>query len=117
MNAVERYVNSIPGSNSRLLILGDNLGMILSFSRCRAKSFDLLTQVRRFSACCLARNLKAFWRRIPSEFNTADEGSRAFQASLSPDKSIVGSLIARFKEQHSNRKADPEGQQRSQEIK
>ena len=66
-----------PGVHScRLLVLGDNLGVTLSFARSRAGAFPLLVQVRRATALALSRNIFLGFRWIPSEFNSSDEPSR-----------------------------------------
>eukprot|EP00959_Pyramimonas_sp_CCMP1952_P354830 7432634-Pyramimonas_sp.AAC.1 len=66
-----------PGVHScRLLALGDNLGVTLSFARSRARAFPLLVQVRRASALALSRNFFAGFRWAPSEFNSSDKPSR-----------------------------------------
>eukprot|EP00959_Pyramimonas_sp_CCMP1952_P014945 316190-Pyramimonas_sp.AAC.1 len=73
---VRRIAQSVLGAACRQLILSDNMSVVLSFSRSRAKDFALLVQVRRFQAYCLARNLKVSVRWVPSELNPADYGSR-----------------------------------------
>ena len=83
VKAVERMCNSKPVSSFRVLILGDNLGVILAFSRRRARDFRLLIQIRRVVALCLARGVKCYFRWIPSEFNSADFGSRVFDTNES----------------------------------
>ena len=71
------------GEGSRVLVLGDNLACILCFSRCRAKDFRLLVQVRRACATILAMGFRVCFRWVPSEFNASDEGSRIFDTNSS----------------------------------
>eukprot|EP00974_Lingulodinium_polyedra_P067176 6501255-Lingulodinium_polyedra.AAC.1 len=63
------------------------MSVVLAFARCRAKSFGLLAQVRRFQAYCLARGVRCTVRWIPSELNFSDRGSRLFEAARAgPEK-------------------------------
>jgi len=62
--------------NMRQVMIVDNMGVCLAFDRHRARSFPLLTQVRRFSAYSLVRNLRITVRWVPSEKNSADAPSR-----------------------------------------
>ena len=64
------------GRDLRQLFLVDNLGVCLSFNRFRSGSLRVLKQVRVFAAYCLTKNIRSSVRWIPSEFNSADEGSR-----------------------------------------
>ena len=68
------------GRNSRQLMLGDIMSAVLCFERCRAIDFHILVQVRKACAYCLARNMYDAYRWIPSERNSADAPSRAFEA-------------------------------------
>lgn len=61
------------------LHLGDNLGMVLSFDRGRAKSIPLLFCCRRALAYSLATGSQYHHRWIPSEFNAADAASRQWE--------------------------------------
>jgi hypothetical protein len=65
MKAAARVGNCIPMRNVRVLILGDNLGVILAFSRRRARDFKLLVQIRRLVAIGLARGIRFHVRWIP----------------------------------------------------
>ena len=76
--ALKRVAVSIFGHDIRQLNLVDNMSVCFSFERRRAKDFKLLVQIRRFSAYCLARNIKAFVRWVPSELNASDAPSRIF---------------------------------------
>jgi len=78
LHAVERIGHSRYGFGVRQLVLVDNLGVALSFTRCRAKNKMLLYLVRRSCAIRLGCNLLLSVRWIPSEFNSSDEGSREF---------------------------------------
>ena len=80
---VERIGLSQPSSSMRFLIFGDNMSVILSFSRRRAKNFKLLTLIRRVAAMGLARGIRFYFRWIPSELNHADKGSRLFDGDVS----------------------------------
>ena len=67
VKAISTLANSEPGGACRALFLGDNLAVILSFGRWRAKNFKLLVQLRRAAALALPRNIKLYFRRLPSE--------------------------------------------------
>ena len=71
-----RISNSRPVTGLVFLTLCDNMAVVLSVERRRARDFRLLTQIRRISAQCLARNFKFRDRWIPSELNSAGKGSR-----------------------------------------
>ena len=64
------------GTKIRQRFLADNLGVCLSFARCRAKNFKLLAIIRHFCAYALARGIVSALRWIPSEFNSSDPVSR-----------------------------------------
>ena len=70
------------GCHLRQLLIGDNLGICLSFERSRSKDYELLTQIRQFSAYCLARDIHVAVRWVPSEFNASDEPSRDWEPKL-----------------------------------
>ena len=59
--------------------LNDNLGMVLSFDRGRAKDNALLFQCRRSAALSVAMDCEFHFRWIPSELNIADSPSRSFE--------------------------------------
>ena len=61
---------------TRILVLNDNLGVVLSIQKGRSSSYPLLRLIRRISAHCLAANTRLVCRWIPSELNTADHASR-----------------------------------------
>ena len=54
--ACSRVAHSVGMERQRVLMLGDNLGVVLAFSRRRAQSFKLLCQIRRVMALALARS-------------------------------------------------------------
>ncbi|CAK0891104.1 unnamed protein product [Prorocentrum cordatum] len=88
---VRRVAQSAFGAACRQLILSDNMSVVVSFNRSRAKEFALLVQVRRFQAYCLARNLKVSVRWVLSELNPADYGSRVFDKKGA--KESLGALL------------------------
>ena len=65
---------------TRILVLNDNLGVVLSIQKGRSSSYSLLRLIRRISAHCLAANIRLVCRWIPSELNTADHASRVWEA-------------------------------------
>ena len=71
-------------------ILSDNMSVVLSFSRSRAKNYALLHQVRIFCALCLAFDIKPYVRWIASEVNAADEPSRV--ESDDKSKNLIAEL-------------------------
>ena len=50
LKAVERVACRGHGAAGRALILGDNMGCVLSFERARSKKFEFLTLLRRYAA-------------------------------------------------------------------
>ena len=58
-----------PCRNTRLLFFADNLAVVLSFGRGRAKNYKLLCQIRKFYAYAFVRNLRVAVRWVPSELN------------------------------------------------
>lgn len=72
--------------HSRHVHLGDNLGMILSFDRGRAKNKALLFQCRRSAALAVATDSEYHFRWIPSELNVADSPSRIFEPARHASK-------------------------------
>ena len=69
--ALTRY-----GHDMRHLHLSDNLGIVLSVERSRARNFKVLKILREIAAYCFARNIQLAIRWVPSELNIADEPSR-----------------------------------------
>ena len=76
VKAASRAAHSQPIRDCRVLLLGDNLAVVLCFSRSSSRDFRLLVQLRRLAALSLARNIRFAARWVPSEFNSGDEGSR-----------------------------------------
>ena len=66
------------------LLLGDNMAVCLVLGRSQASDFDLLVQVRRWSALLLAAGPTGHVRWIPSERNLADGPSRAQASPAGP---------------------------------
>ena len=78
----------------RLLMLGDNLGVVLGAERSRAHSYPLLSCYRRVAAISLARNMILSHRWIFSEMNSSDEPSRVFsETGIRQAGCCVGQLI------------------------
>ena len=61
------------------LVLSDNLGNVLAFSRHRALDYKLLVSVRRLAAVALVIDCTFHPRWIPSEANPSDSASRALE--------------------------------------
>ena len=76
LRSLEVHVSLRPGISSRILLLCDSMSATLAFARRRAKSFKLLSTIRRFSALSLVLDLYPSVRWIPSEVNAADAPSR-----------------------------------------
>ena len=94
VKAAKRVSNSRTVSDLRVLILGDNLGVVLAFGRSRARKFELLIQIRRLVSLGLARGIRFYYRWVPSEFNSADFGSRLFDAPTRSQPCWVNLLFA-----------------------
>lgn len=92
--ALNRIAVTKFGQDIRQLLLVDSMSVALSFDRCRSRSFKLLRQIRKYAAVCLARNIDPHVRWIPSEFNSADEPSRADGAE--PSKTLVDQIPRRY---------------------
>ncbi|CAK0845583.1 unnamed protein product, partial [Prorocentrum cordatum] len=65
--------------HKRHLVLVDNFGVALCFSRGRAASLGLLQLVRRLAALSIAAGAWVALRWVPSERNPADEPPRLFE--------------------------------------
>ena len=91
--------------------MSDNLSVVLAFARSRAREFRLITQIRRMCASSLARNIRFYFRWIPSELNSGDFGSRRYDPFYDPSKTLVdriGSKPVFEKQLHDqSRKSDP----------
>ena len=92
VKAASRAAHCAPMHDCRILLLGDNLGVILCFARSRAREFGFLVQVRRLCAFGLSRNIRFAVRWVPSEFNSGDEGSHKYETSYDPTKSLTSQL-------------------------
>jgi hypothetical protein len=78
VKTAERVSSSRAVSDLRVLIFGDNLGVVLAFGRRRARKSELLIHIRGLVSLGLARGIRFYCRWVPSEFNSADFGSRLF---------------------------------------
>ena len=79
VQAMRHKARSLKFFHCRHLHLNDNLGMVLSFDRGRAKDKALLFQCRRSAALSVAMDCEFHFRWIPSELNVADSPSRKFE--------------------------------------
>ena len=86
VQAVRHKTRSLNAFHSRHVHFGDNLGMVLSLDRGRAKSKSLLFQRRRVAAFSIAADVEFHHRWIPSESNAADAPSRVFEKSVKVSK-------------------------------
>ena len=93
--ALLRYVNrksADPSQHHRNhLVLIDNFGVALSFSRFRSGSFGYLQLIRRLAALSIATDVKWHLRWIPSERNPADRPSRRFDKIAEQQEDLYGS--------------------------
>ena len=80
----------------RLLILSDNLALVLALCKGRSKSFTLLSVMRRTFASSFRAGFVLPFRWIPSELNDSDNGSRFFDRSYDPSKSLFHVLAQRL---------------------
>ena len=80
-----RFGRAKPSEGKHVLFLGDNMSAILCFSRYRAREHRVLIHVRRLAAIALSRGIKFHFRWVPSELNSADEGSRLCDPSYVPE--------------------------------
>eukprot|EP00974_Lingulodinium_polyedra_P038139 3655998-Lingulodinium_polyedra.AAC.1 len=58
LKAVSRIAHAGPGRDCRVLVLGDNMGVVLAAGRFRARDYKLLAILRRIASFCLMRNLR-----------------------------------------------------------
>ncbi|CAE7299586.1 UPF1 [Symbiodinium sp. CCMP2592] len=65
---------------TRVLILNDNLGVVLSISKGRCADYGLLRILRRIAAHSLATGIRFIVRWVPSELNIADGPSRTWES-------------------------------------
>ena len=55
---LNRFAQTLSGSDIRVLSLCDNMAVTLAVSRSQVRDFGLLVQIRRIHAWCLLRNTK-----------------------------------------------------------
>jgi len=63
----------------RLLIIGDNMGSLLSFDRGRCSDWGYLLLCRRQAARTIATGLRPHWRYVETDRNPTDWDSRAVE--------------------------------------
>lgn len=98
VTGLQRVAETISGENTCQLFLVDNMSVALAFERCRCHGYRLLCQVRRFASYCLARNIRAGVRWIPSELNSADAGSIQHDSAYDASKELTGRIPEATKE-------------------
>ena len=77
INRVMDHISLLAGiCGWRVLVLNDSMAVVLALGRCRARSYGLLREVRRTAAACLALGIRLSIRWVPSELNSANEGTR-----------------------------------------
>ena len=76
LKGIKRILLTRFGHDMRQLVLCDNMSVVLSIERCRARNYRLLVVIRKIAAFCFARNVHLAIRWIPSELNVSDEPSR-----------------------------------------
>ena len=62
--------------DSRVLFLCDNMSVVMSFNKGRARSFPLLRLCRKACASALAAGVVGTWRYVETKRNCADEPTR-----------------------------------------
>ena len=78
LKSLKRIALTRYGHDMRQLLLCDNMPAVLSFERCRSKSYKVLKVLREFGAYCFAHNIYVSVRWIPSGLNILDEPSRLY---------------------------------------
>ena len=78
--AVRHLARSREFFRKRPLLFGDNLSVILAFTKGRSSVFPLSEYCRRIMCVSVAMGSSLCFRWIPSEFNEADWLSRVYQA-------------------------------------
>ena len=74
--SVRRLTRDVSRHGERMLVLGDNLGVVLAKSKGRAHSYELNCIIRRITMYCLASGVRLSVRWLLSEWNPADKPSR-----------------------------------------
>ena len=72
--------------------LVDNMAAALSYERRRSRNFLVMTCIRKLASLCLALDLAATVRWIPSEINAYDRPSRIHDPSDTRDKTVADLL-------------------------
>ena len=93
VRVVQHRLMQPDGCHCRMLLLGDNLGCMLSLSRSRAKDYFMLVQVVRVAAWCLARGVRITFRWTLSQRNTADDPNRLAEAAVIDDDVLEEMLL------------------------
>jgi hypothetical protein len=93
LKAIRRLALTRFGTFIRQVILCDNMSVVLSFNRCRAKDFRLLCLIRRFQAYCIARHIRVSVRWVPSELNSADKPSRFFDGQARVSDPVYDGVV------------------------
>ncbi|CAE8737419.1 unnamed protein product [Polarella glacialis] len=86
LNAVRRRAKDIANHDSRIVMLCDNFGLVMSIEKGRASDYGILQICRRVGALCLAAGITLHVRWVPSEVNPGDPPSRIFNHLLKPKK-------------------------------
>ena len=82
--------------SARLLILSDALALVRALCKGRSNKFTLLSVMRRIFASCVRAGFVLSFRRILSELNCSDKGSRVFDSDYDPSKSLLHDLAQRL---------------------
>ena len=94
MAVVRRRVRNQSCWDQRLLVLGDNLGLMSALSKGRCQNPQLLMLMRRASAALLASGCRIYGRWVCSELNPSDGPSRIFEARRASHARGCGSVVA-----------------------
>ena len=62
------------------------MGVVLSCSRSRSRSFKFIVQLRKLAALCFIMHIKIYFRWIPSELNSSDKASRLYEQGIMKKK-------------------------------
>ena len=73
----------------RIVLIGDNLGVVLALARGRSADFRMLCRLREICAQSLATGVRCHFRWVPSEMNVADVPSRVFETDEDAKPLIV----------------------------